>query len=518
MQKVIHLDAANEDDLAFFLDVFGEAALKKGWARERDRLYTFEEKISEDAINRIFIDPAPLSILDVPLPPVPQGALIRPLFTMPDGTEAVWIRHPAALPEGCHPHWRDHMLHFQFTNHALGFEAHHSVHRLAIVEAADGLPRMFAPGGVRWVDYPCRADMISDALDMSLAVAMKIEVVHTPSAGSKIAIMGDKKRMPETLASLYAALERMGLSITAADLGLSTEDLDTWAVPVAPTSCVPVGVFRDGMASSSITADGVAEGLFAMVETLAGAPDAKAVTVSMQGIGEVGYALAGRLLDRGINIVVAEINPSTIARFQAEFAPALATGQARILENPMHIYDVAADIFCPCALRDVLDATTLPRLKDAGVKMIGGPANNIFADQIEGPWLFQNAGLLVVPYEGIGAGGVTGVAQAIMTGIFGQCPFDPAEKIKIIGLYVAKIIRWARAYDIPAQVASDRILFNGVRRRTLLNHAQIHVFMEQLAEAYTLGNTYETVMVSRWTKKGFFSGAGKYPEGGWRYV
>lgn len=515
---VINLSSQTEEDLHFFTEVFGCDAVKKGYAHEQDRLYVLDNMLSDDEIAQKLKEIPPKSILDMPLPVQEDDEATQVLFTMPDETVVTWIKHPSALPEVCQSHWRDHLIHFQFINEKIGYEAHHSIHRFAIVEAADGIPRLFAPGGVRWVDYPTREAMISDVLDMSIAVSMKIEVVHTPSAGSKVAIRADKAKMPEVIPSLFAALERMGLVITAADLGITTEELDDYAVPVAPTASVPIGAYKDGIPSSLVTANGVTEGLFAMIKALPAKPEPKDVTVSIQGIGEVGYLLATRLLAKGVNVVIAEINSHYIARFKEEFAEACASGQAKVLDNPNDIYDVKADIFCPCALRDILNEATLPRFKAAGIKMIGGPANNIFSDQVKGPWLFQNEGILVVPYEGIGAGGVTGVSHSIMVGFFGYCPFSQEEKVKEIGYYIEKILHYAHKYNLPAQVISDRILINGVTRRTFFDHTQAKTFVNKLAEAFTIGGNYEHTFKSAWTKQGFFEGKGKFPEGGHKYL
>ena len=114
--------------------------------------------------------------------------------------------------------------------------------------------------------------------------------------------------------------------------------------------------------------------------------------------------------------------------------------QVSFLEDLDGIYDVRADIFVPCAPRDILTAENLVRLKSAGVKMIGGPANNLFPDQVPGPLQYHEAGIPVVPYEGIGAGGVTRVAYTIMTGIFGRAPFTPEEKIEMIRDYITRVM------------------------------------------------------------------------------
>lgn len=514
--KKIVLD--KEADTDFIVDVFGEKSLLKKCVCEGDRIFIIDPSVNNDEIKKEFEENYSKSIFDMPLPPQPLGELTEHLFTMPDGTEAIWIKHPNALPEECRSHWKDHILHFQYINTQIGYEAHHSVHRLASVEAYDGLPRIFAPGGIRWIDYKRREDMISDALDMSIAVSMKIEVVHTPSAGSKVAVRADKSKKNEVLASLYAAIEKMGLTITAADLGLSAEELNKSAVPAAPTSSVPLGVYKDGLPSSFVTACGVQEGLSAMIDTLPQKDHPENITISIQGIGEVGYELATRLIQKKIHLIVAEINSETIKRFSEQFKTNIAEGQVKILQDPSAIYDQKADIFCPCALRNVLNEKTLPHFINAGVKMIGGPANNIFNDQKNGPWLFQNAGIVVIPYEGIGAGGVTGVAQAIMTGIFGKCPFDYQDKVKIIAKYIQKIIRYARKYNLPAQVISDRILINSLNRRTFIDYEKAFNLMTELAKAYRIGGLYEKTLIEKTTKIGFFYGEGRYPEGGWKYL
>jgi hypothetical protein len=205
--------------------------------------------------------------------------------------------------------------------------------------------------------------------------------------------------------------------------------------------------------------------------------------------------------------------PDTNARssLKAECKKAFSAGQAIFLKKPDDIYDTTADIFCPCALRDILHQDNLIRLTKAGVRIIGGPANNLFPDQINGPWLFHDAGLPVVPYEGIGAGGVTGVAYSIMTGIFGKCPFTIADKIKLIQNYVARVLRWSTRYDLPPQVISDRILFRSTQRRRLLGQCQTDRLLDKLRVAFNGANLkFEQDLVNEYTKRGFFYGSGKF--------
>jgi leucine dehydrogenase len=509
--KIIYLDSRNSEDLQFVREAYGYAAEEKGWFRERDRLFVFSGALTLNSARSKLRGAAPPGILDVPMPSRPDGPVSQHFLTMDDGTVMRWIRHPSVLPKSSQPHWRGHTALFELKGRNPDFVCYTSIPAFAVVDGADGKFRFLGPGGIRWIDYPSRAAAISDAMDMSLAVAMKIQVVQTPSGGNKISVYGDRRHKPKVLRSIFAAFERMGFIVTSADLGLSLKDLKKYALPVAPTTIVPMGVYQNGIPSARVTADACLPGLQAMAASLAGSPPLSSLTVSIQGIGEVGYRLAQHLIENGTRVIIAEPDAKTRSRLNAACKKAFATRQALFLKEPDEIYDTAADIFCPCALRDILNQRNLTRLSTAGVRIIGGPGNNLFPDQISGPWLFHDAGLPVVPYEGIGAGGVTGVAYSVMTGIFGECPFTIFDKIKLIKAYVAKVLRWSRHYDLPPQVISDRILFRSTRRRRLLGQRQTDQLLEKLRQAFNGNNRgFEQDLVNEYTKRGFFYGTGKY--------
>jgi glutamate dehydrogenase/leucine dehydrogenase len=387
------------------------------------------------------------------------------------------------------------------------------------LEGKDGKFRIFAPGGIRWVDYADNEAAISDALDMSLAVALKIQVVGAPTAGNKISVFGDIRNKTRALRAIFSAYERMGLIVTSADLGLSLKDLERDAEPVAPTSIVPMGVYRQGVSSASVTAQGAIAALKAMAKHLTGSSSLSQLKVSIQGLGEVGYLAAELLLEHGARLFIAEVNPDTVEKFRSEHRVACDSGRAEILSNPDSIYDTSADIFFPCARRDILNKINVDRLVRAGVRMIGGPANNLFPDQREGPWYCHHAGLPVVPYEGIGAGGVTGVAYSIMTGIYGQCPFTIKEKVDQIGAYVDLVLVASKRYDLPPQVVSDRLLFQRAKRRRVVTQDKYDEILGILLKAFHSGNrSLEAQVTLDYTKNGLFYGSGRFEAGGWRYL
>ena len=230
----------------------------------------------------------------------------------------------------------------------------------------------------------------------------------------------------------------------------------------------------------------------------------------------MGYRVGQHLVENGTRLVVAETDPNTREKFRSEHKTAFSRGRAVFLENPEAVYDTPADIFFPCALRDILTAENLGRFRKAGVRIIGGPANNLFPDQVSGPWRYHQAGLPVVPYEGIGAGGVTGVAYSIMTGVFGSCPFSLEDKIGLIREYVARVLRWSVRYDLPSQVISDRILFRSAQRRRVLDQSRSDELLETFRRALARPDRdLERDLVDEYGKRGFFYGSGRHPGGGW---
>jgi len=509
--KIIHLNRKDAQDRQFVREAYGYEAEEKGWFREKNRLFLFEGALSLSAAQARLKGAAPPGILDVPAAPKPDGPVSQRFLTMADGTVVRWIRHPSGLPRSIQKHWRSHTALFEIRGRNPDFVCYTSIPSFAVMDGADGKFRLLAPGGIRWVDYPNRAAAIADAMDMSLAVAMKIQVVRTPSGGNKISVLADKRHKPKVLKSIFSACERMGFIVTSADLGLSLKDLEKYALPSAPTTIVPMGVYQDGIPSALVTADACLPALQAMAQSLPGSPPLHSLTVSLQGIGEVGYRLAQHLIASGARVVIAEPDPAACRRLKADCKNAFSAGQARFCDQPDAVYDAAADIFCPCALRDVLNPRTLTRLLKAGVRIIGGPANNLFPDQILGPWLFHEAGLPVVPYEGIGAGGVTGVAFSVMTGIFGTSPFTVSEKTGLIRDYVAKVLRWSQRYDLPPQVISDRILFRSMLRRRLLGRRQTDRLLDKLRRAFNSSNReLERDLVNEYTKRGLFYGTGRF--------
>jgi leucine dehydrogenase len=87
--------------------------------------------------------------------------------------------------------------------------------------------------------------------------------------------------------------------------------------------------------------------------------------VAIQGFGKVGSALAENIKQENVDLIVADIRPQAAELARREFG-------AQIV-SPDDIYDVACDIFSPCAWGWVLNDETISRLQ---CKIVAGSANN----------------------------------------------------------------------------------------------------------------------------------------------
>ena len=156
-----------------------------------------------------------------------------------------------------------------------------------------------------------------------------------------------------------------GRYITAADVGTSSADMELIHLETEYVAGLPG---RSGD-PSPVTGYGVYMAMKAAAKVRWGSDSLAGKRVAVQGAGKVAQYLARHLHEEGAKLLVTDIDAEKVQRFAAEFgAEAVA---------PDAIYDVAADIYAPCALGATLNDETIPRLK---VEIICGGANNQLAE------------------------------------------------------------------------------------------------------------------------------------------
>jgi leucine dehydrogenase len=139
----------------------------------------------------------------------------------------------------------------------------------------------------------------------------------------------------------------------------------------------------------------------AAVRRTLGRADLAGLVVAVQGTGNDGYHLGRNLARDGASLVVADVDEASARRAERDF------GARRVAADA--IYDVAADVFAPCALGDVLNDETIPRLR---CRVVAGGANDQLAEERHAEDL-ASRGVLFVPDFVINAGGVLGAAATL---------------------------------------------------------------------------------------------------------
>ncbi len=253
-------------------------------------------------------------------------------------------------------------------------------------------------GGIRLLPYRSRAEALEDVLRLAKGMSYKSSVAGLGFGGGKSVIIGDPKKTTPQLfhrfGELVGALK--GQYLAAKDMNVTNQDL----LEVKETCPHVLGL--DGVPGSSgdpspITASGCFEGLRAAWEFATGSTSLRGVTVAIQGLGHVGWDYARRIREAEGKLIVSDINEAVLTRAKNEMA-------ATVCDNAA-IYDVACDVFAPCARGGILNQDTISRLK---CRAIVGCANNQLSTPEDGMRLW-NRKILYAPDYVVNAGGIINI-------------------------------------------------------------------------------------------------------------
>lgn len=251
-----------------------------------------------------------------------------------------------------------------------------------------------ALGGTRMWNYENEEEALTDVLRLSRGMTYKSALAGLNLGGGKSVIIGNPRseKTPDLFRAFGRAVGRLnGDYIAAEDVGTSVQDLE-WARQATPHIA---GIAEGGSGDPSpATAWGVFNGLLAAARYRLKVENLQGLTVSVQGLGHVGYGLCQHLHEAGAKLIVTDIYEKSIEKAVNEFGALAVT--------PDQILDQDVDIFAPCALGAVLNDTSIPRLK---TKVIAGAANNQLADLRHGSVL-QDRNILYAPDYAINAGGI----------------------------------------------------------------------------------------------------------------
>lgn len=247
---------------------------------------------------------------------------------------------------------------------------------------------------------------------------------------------GDERR---GLLTRYGDLiESLGGSFfTSSDINTGPEDMDVIAERTEHVFGRSEAAGGGGNPAPH-TAMGVFHGIRASLAHAFGSDELAGRTVLVQGVGNVGAALASLLREQGARVLAADVD--------AERAAALGDG----VVSADDVYDTECDVYAPCALGATLSGDTIPRLR---CRVVAGSANNQLAEPADAERL-RDAGILYAPDYVINAGGAIGLAGLERAGWM-QDELDAA--LARIGETLRTIYAQADEDGITTAEAADRV-------------------------------------------------------------
>ncbi|MBO2930223.1 Leu/Phe/Val dehydrogenase [Metapseudomonas otitidis] len=253
-----------------------------------------------------------------------------------------------------------------------------------------------ALGGCRYLAYPDDDSALRDAIRLARGMSYKAALAGLPHGGGKAVILRPA-HVPDR-AALFEAFGRMvetlgGRYITAVDSGTSSLDMDCVALHTRHvTSTQAAGD------PSPCTALGVFAGIRASALARLGSDDLEGLRIAVQGLGNVGYALAEQLAAAGADLLVSDLDPGRV-QLAVEQLGAHPVASDALLTTP-------CDILAPCGLGGVLNAQSALQLRCA---VVAGAANNQLASPDIAD-LLEARGILYAPDYVINSGGLIHVA------------------------------------------------------------------------------------------------------------
>ena len=298
-----------------------------------------------------------------------------------------------------------------------------------------------AAGGCRFWRYASDAEAQTDAIRLAEGMSYKNALAGLPLGGGKAVI-----RAPEgdfDRAALFGAFGRAvaalgGRYVTAEDVGTSVEDMVRVAANTEHVAGLPSKPGAPGGDPSPWTALGVFRAMQVAAQRRLGA-NLGDLTVAVQGLGHVGFALCELLHETGARLIVAEPRSDVAAQAAARFGAEVVALDA--------LPDAQADVFAPCALGASLNDATVGRLR---ATIVCGAANNQLASARHGIAL-ADRGILYAPDYLVNAGGIINVAAEYL----GWSEADARSRVERIGMRLAEVLDLAERDGNAPHEAAD---------------------------------------------------------------
>ncbi len=305
-----------------------------------------------------------------------------------------------------------------------------------------------AVGGTRFLDYASEEDALYDVLRLSRGMSLKNAAAGLPLGGGKAVLIGDPKKLKGR--EFFHAYGRMvnalgGTYYTAEDVNTNTRDIEQ----IREVTPYVTGTPDISGNPSPFTARGVFQGMRAGAKARFGADSFTGLSVAVQGVGTVGYALCEMLHEAGATLSVGDVNPDAVRRAVDAFG-------ARAVDTN-EILAADCDVFAPCALGAVISAENAAKLR---CRMVCGAANNVLVNAEAGDELMARD-ILYLPDFIVNAGGIINCAVEIT-----EDRYDAAVVLaKVDGIYdtALRILAMAKELGVSPHEAAERYAMEIIR-------------------------------------------------------
>ncbi|MGV2884826.1 Glu/Leu/Phe/Val dehydrogenase dimerization domain-containing protein [Paenibacillus taichungensis] len=250
-------------------------------------------------------------------------------------------------------------------------------------------------------------------------------------------------RRAETFRSLGRYLERLnGRYVTGLDLGTTAADMDQIRLETVHVTDTTGSLGAQDDFTAEMTAYGVYTGIVTSLRHQ-GIDALQGISVAVQGLGKVGYALCRYLHAAGARLIVADVVPERVQRALMQFSGAMSA-------DPAHIHAADCKVFAPCALGGVLTPATVEGLR---CSIVAGAANNQLSHRELVVRGMQARGILYAPDYVLNAGGIISTAYELE----GAGPDLIRQKVAGIAGTLSKVYAIAEQSAFSTADAADQL-------------------------------------------------------------
>jgi glutamate dehydrogenase/leucine dehydrogenase len=260
-----------------------------------------------------------------------------------------------------------------------------------------------ALGGTRFFPYASEDQALRDVLRLAKGMSYKSAAAGLDLGGGKAVIIGDpiEIKTERLLRAFGRVIDSLGgRYVTAEDVGTTTADMITIANETRWVTGLP-DIHGGSGDPSPATARGVMSAMRAVSERLWDTNDLSGRTVAVQGVGKVGASLVERLTKAGAKTIVADVNTAAVET--------MAAMHGSVAVGVDEIFDVACDVFAPCAMGGAVNTKTVERLD---CRAVVGSANNQLETIAQADRLAER-GILYAPDFVVNAGGIINIAEEL---------------------------------------------------------------------------------------------------------